>query len=389
MQSAALFLFLAFGIAASVSDIATRRVSNRLISMAFLSILVGYAFLLIETLLGSHKIVWMGLGERYLSYSFYRGVVINLLLCAISAVVLWRRRIWPAGDAKFFVAASLFLPLIRVDIPGFPYWIFFKLLINTFIPAAVFIVLRLLILKLYELRGAENRIPSYQKILQAIRKKINEFEWPTKEKRYTIAFIWNMLILSSIPMLLLGHVPNRFQGLLRLLFYIALYSLFKWMRSLLWKIDIGIILGIGIIIASVRYHQPIFLDILRGVAYGIGFMIFFTGFRVFMLKIDLGQSVERTVGGLEPGDVLADTSWQKLIELCSRLNESWTLTRYADGLSREDISAIHHLCATELDQTLQVFKTRPFAFWIFLGALWTLYTHEIVLRWPLALMGIH
>ncbi len=379
-----LFLFLAFGIAASVSDIATRRVSNRLISLAFLAILVGYTFLLIETLLGSHKIVWMGLGERYLSYSFYRGVVINLLLCAISGVVLWRRRIWPAGDAKFFVAASLFLPLIRVDIPGFPDWIFFKLLINTFIPAAVFIIITAAIQEASVLRNfslAEILVQSPR----VFRQWAGSVEFPTNRKH--LALIAGKFILVAALIQILMSALSSVGGFSRLIIYFFFYLIWQWLYRFVRSKFFGVPIAVVFFLCAFLAHSNFFSLIIRGTFLALGFVPFFLLVRFLEVHLRVSRVHVVKISKLSQGDVLDDESWWKLSGLCRAADSSCDLRRYADGISREDIEIIVRACPLDMD--IQVLETRPFAFWIFLGALWTLYAHEMALRWPLALMGIH
>ncbi len=379
-----LFLFLAFGIAASVSDIATRRVSNRLISMAFLSILVGYAFLLIETLLGSHKIVWMGIGERYLPYSFYRGVVINLLLCAISAVVLWRRRIWPAGDAKFFVATSLFLPLIRVDIPGFPDWIFLKLLINTFIPAAVFIVIVSAIQEASVL-GSFSLSEILDQSPKVFRRWSGSVEFPSNRKH--LALIAGRFILFAALIQILMSALNIFGAFPRLILYLFSYLIWQWLYRFVRFNFFGVLVAVVLVLCAFLAHSNFFSLIIRGTFLALGFVPFFLLLRFLEAHLQSSRAHMVKISEISQGDVLDDESWRKLYGLCCAADSSCDLRRYADGLSPEDIRVIRRCCP--LDSMVTVLETRPFAFWVFLGALWTLYTHEIVLRWPLALMGIH
>lgn len=385
MKSAALFLFLAFGIIASVSDIATRRVSNRITSLAFLAAFICYGFLLIETLLGSHQIIWMGLGRRYLPYSFYHLVAIHLILCVIFAVALWYRRIWPAGDAKFFVVASLFLALIRFNIPGFPYWIVLKLAINIFIPAAffigaVFVKQQLAAFRSIKLQEIRDRC------YRSFRQWAGSAEIPVRGKH--IAFLLlRLIVLSALMQILMEKFSRLYSGFPQLVFFLIVYLVWGQLYRFIRLRFVGGFLVLCLIIWGYWFHANLPSLMLHGIFLSIVFAGFFFFLRLLENHIKASRAQKKEISNLSPGDIPSDESWSELFNLCHLAEPPYDLRRYADGLSHEDIDIIRRFCP--LDREVMVLETRPFAPWIFLGALWTLYVHETILRLPFAVIGIH
>lgn len=96
--------------------------------------LLGHVALIGHSLLGSR-----GYTASYLLPDYYWAQAGYWGASALAAGVLWMLRIWPAGDVKLYGLLALWLPLLKL--PGdFRYGLrFLEVLINTFIPACVFL----------------------------------------------------------------------------------------------------------------------------------------------------------------------------------------------------------------------------------------------------------
>ncbi len=374
-----LAFFIAVGVIASISDIKTRRISNWLIFSSGLLIIC------------EHILFWNAfpLPQPSFGAEFYRMALFHLGLCGLSALVLWYYRIWPAGDAKFFVIMGLFLVTLRPNIAGFPNWLFLKFLTNIFIPASIFIVAIHIVEWVPSVRRVIPRLTLWSVFeggAHLFRQKKSEFQWANLQYGFFLA--WNVVAFVVLSEYIFVVVPTNFQGLLRLLFYFLLFVAWNKAPQFLKQSFLSIGMLLLIIVLGKILHRNVLHSIGTATASSLMFLVLFSLVRFALNLLDLGQIVSCPIGQLKQGDVLSYDSWQYVVQACKKADPSFLLTRYADGLSSEEICFVRKCCSSELDKSLEVFQTRPFAPWIFLGALWTLYAHDTVLRWPFAVIGL-
>lgn len=374
-----LAFFIAVGILASISDIKTHKISNWLIFSSALLIIC------------EHILFWNAFSPPQPSFGveFYRMALFHLGLCSLSALVLWYYRIWPAGDAKFFVIMGLFLVTLRPHIAGFPNWLFLKFLTNIFIPASIFIVTIHIVEWVPSVRRAIPRL-TLRSVRDGgahlFRQKKAEFQWTNLQ--YGLFLAWNVIAFVVFSEYVLVMIPANFQGLLRLLFYFLLFVAWNKAPQFLRQSFLSIGMLLLIIVLGKILHRNVLHAIGTATVSALTFLILFSLVRFVLNLLDLGQIVSCHIGQLKQGDVLSHGSWQYVVQTCKKADPGFLLTRYADGLSSEEVCFIQKCFSSELDKSLQVFQTRPFAPWIFIGALWTLYAHDTVLRWPFAVMGL-
>lgn len=314
--------------------------------------------------------------------------LLHLALCSLSALVLWYYRIWPAGDAKFFVIMALFLITIRPDIPGFPNWLFFKLLTNIFIPASIFIIAIHVAEWMSSIKGVIPRLTLHSVYAggsHILRQKIEEFQWSNIQ--YGVFLAWNVIAFVVLSQYIFVLAPTNFQGLLRLVFYFLLFMAWSKAPQFLKQSFLSIGMLLLIVVLGKIFHQNILSSIGIAAASSLVFFILFSLIRFALNLLDLGQIVSCPIGQLKQGDVLSLDSWKYVVQACKEVDPGFLSTRYADGLSSEEVRFIQKCCPLELDKVLQVFQTRPFAFWIFLGTVLTLCTRGTVLRHILSIMG--
>lgn len=136
MRFAAGASVLSSGLAAARTDLQQRRILNRQLRtgawvLAALYGLCAAVFLLLKA--------EMAQGPWYPS-GFLLDCLIHLSLSAAAALLLWRLRVWPSGDAKLFILLAAGLPLVWERLPGFPVALSWVVLINVFLPAALYVV---------------------------------------------------------------------------------------------------------------------------------------------------------------------------------------------------------------------------------------------------------
>jgi hypothetical protein len=103
-----------------------QRIQHRYLRVWSALVALGYAALLVS---GSLARTW------------WTALAWHVLASAGAAAALWSLRVWPAGDVKLYVLLGVLAPLLRL--PGFLRvgTEFFMALINTFVPAAVYLFL--------------------------------------------------------------------------------------------------------------------------------------------------------------------------------------------------------------------------------------------------------
>ena len=114
---------LSLGIITSYEDIKYGKIRNRWILIA-----LAYSVILLLCL-----IIFGVLKREYLI-----NALINSGIVLLTGFIIWKIKLWSAGDAKLFFAYSLLIPLGSYSIGYFTWFPSIVLLINTFIPVFVF-----------------------------------------------------------------------------------------------------------------------------------------------------------------------------------------------------------------------------------------------------------
>lgn len=134
--SAVFFLvFAAWAVGVVNVDLASKKIPNARLAAGFKLLLLAAGALLANTLLGLY-----GATTDFLNPVFYRLWLTHLLLAATAGVILWYSEVWPAGDAKFFMLAAAWLPLINPFVGNFPGYLFLAMLVNIFVAASLYAV---------------------------------------------------------------------------------------------------------------------------------------------------------------------------------------------------------------------------------------------------------
>ncbi|HSA31533.1 MAG TPA: prepilin peptidase [Candidatus Omnitrophota bacterium] len=119
-----LLLAMLFGFSLYIADqdMRTKRISNRVIARALLAGVLVYGAGLIA-------------GAMSVTYVLQAGL--NTLTAFAAGFLIWKLNLWPAGDAKFFMACSFLIPLQYYS-KQFFYFPAFSFLMNMFLIYLVF-----------------------------------------------------------------------------------------------------------------------------------------------------------------------------------------------------------------------------------------------------------
>lgn len=379
-------LLVVFGAFTIYQDFRFGKITNRVIICGLVAGGTGYMFLLVNSILGYWRMEFVGLGTYYLPLSFYPRVLIYAGLSLAAALTLWYLRIWPAGDAKLFIVLSLLAVLINPNLSGFPKYSFLILLVNIFIPAALFVVLALsaeilemLTSSTWTLRMIQERVKSHLKTAQ---KRIMD-EWP-KRYIYLILGVNLFFIIFAFRALTQGFARVLHGGLINLIFYFSLFFLWGKIIYILRRPDValaslGVMLGV-VLPVSLLFRWNLIGQIANSLKMYFDFFVILTLGKTFFVHIlDERRLIEIPVGRLESGAVLSEKAWLEIDAEGGKRGESFE--KYADGLSRSDIDVLAKWWNDRLEKTVFICQTVPFAFWIFGGTMWTLLCRKNFIRW--------
>ena len=136
VRTAWLFLFPYYWWTCSLRDIQRHDIPHRVLGQMTVLAALGYFLLARGTFLAGRAAT----SGPWYHWGFYRDAMIHAALCLAAAQALWWFKIWPAGDAKLFTVLGAAAPLIRPGGRFFPGLEFLVLLINIFVPAALYIL---------------------------------------------------------------------------------------------------------------------------------------------------------------------------------------------------------------------------------------------------------
>ncbi|HBL18505.1 MAG: hypothetical protein A2X36_10695 [Elusimicrobia bacterium GWA2_69_24] len=386
-----LTLFLFLGAAASCEDWRKQRVSNRWILLGLGACAFGYGYLLLNSLLGHWKLRFLFLGEVYLPFSFYPLLLLHAALVTAAALFAWWIRVWPAGDAKLYIVLGLLIVLVDQNIFGFPWVLFLKMLVNIFVPAGIWILLMLTaagVRALPRLRPAGVRRELTAFCEEAL-VRVMEI-WPYRQ---ALAFYLTHVFALFVGLQLINHRLAAFEvfrtgtGPLILLFF--LYFVWGPISRLLRQRGFVAVWAILIVLlwldpeVQANGLGPVLQSVLRNmVLFGFIFMTFRSTIALILRR----QSESRVdMKELRPGMVLSDQAWGALRRF-SASSDQPAPRRYADGLFSDDLEPLRNL-ADMPNLVMTVYRSSPFAFWVFLGSLLSLAIRKNVMFWLIRLWG--
>lgn len=388
--------FLILGLVIVYEDWTLLRIRNSRLRIGFFLCLLGYAAIALGILFDRAQI----------PPGFYSAALLHLALSFLIAVVFWHADVWPAGDAKLFILAAFCLPLVKPALASPSRPLFLVMLINTFIPCFLFI---LVLLARWCLRYWMNGLLS----LEAVRGSLAR-AWEGLERlkdlrpahlKIGASFLSLFLLGSSLRFLLgrfmvSGTVPaaktvlegvggGAFQGAaLSALFYLIVFlywdpiasSLSRRMGSVLvcllvGYLGAGLALAPSLIAAHLRYALGMFAGL--GGAYWL-----------FRLVIEKG------VEGLEGRKIEATLVQPGMVPLDLKLDQSFDWEAFGplfrDGLSREQAELLRAWGESKppAERMVTVAGGDAFAVWIVGGALLTLLLHKDVVRLGMGWVGV-
>lgn len=368
-------IFLAFfswwGVSIVSIDMASRKIPNFKIAQGYRFLLLALGLLLVNTVLGVN-----GQVASYLNWNFYLLFCLHFFWTVLAGVVLWYTGIWPAGDAKFFILAAAWLPVINPFIKNFPGYLFINILVNIFVAAALVAVGGFLASGFYQASPAD----FFSELWDDIKKRLASLGGEGGRNGWRVAaYLANLSFLFLLQQILnmeTRFLLGRYLGRVDLVYF---FLFFLWDKvggafgSKKWLYATTVCYLLYFFCGYFFFYDRLVVLLLAALANVLKFsLILFFG--RFMLEHLMEKKDIVYVGAreLEPGMILSSKQARTLCE--NPLFEGAFDDCFKDGLTEEQVGLLK-VWLPKLpvqDPKLETVKGKPFALWIFAGAALTL-----------------
>jgi hypothetical protein len=364
--------FLLWGLGVVREDMRSRKIPNARIAVGLKVLAFALALQVLNTALGLY-----GRADSFLNPVFYRLLAGHLLWTAAAGVVLWYSELWPAGDAKFFMASSAFLPLMDPFITGLPSYLFLALLINTFAAAALYV------LGSYLAEGFRSASPAdfFAKLRGDARRRLDGIAG-AGGKAAVAPYLLNLglvFLLQQVFMKELSGALYRAVSHTAVLFFFMFFlwdKLAPYFRNRTWMrisaVCYALYFGLGLL-----FFRERLLEVVLAAGYNVARFSALVFLGRFMLEylMEKKDLVYLPASEVREGVILSAAELNT-----ARGNpvfEGAFDDCFKDGLSEEQAELMRdwmgRLAAKVPDPKIEAVKGRPFAAWIFGGALLTLF----------------
>jgi hypothetical protein len=341
------------GIITSYEDLKFGKIRNRyVISSLF------YALIVNMIIMG-----YFALNKGWINYSYLIGWVTGILFALILGFMLWYNKFWTAGDAKLYMAYSALVPLSAYNFGYIKYANSLVILINTFVPLALFYFIKIMFKTSFN-----EKITTLRDLLQ-IKPLFNYVV-------FIFVILWLPILLSPIGM-----------GINFVEIMVLTMSLSFFLRKFFKKNVVVVMTIIGII--------RLILD--RGV-YTVEFLVQFSTLFLILIVfktffVELGKVVfcdKIKINELQKGMVLLSqiykkkgkyeieqdkNKFKKEIDELSNEKKSYLFKQRGEGLNGKNVIKIKKLYKEGkfTSSTVQINKITPFAHYMFIGVLLTIF----------------
>lgn len=346
-----------FGIITSYQDYKEGRIRNKWVIAALI-----YSFVVFFSISGYSYSQGIALNLNYV-YDYF----LNIFFALFAGFIIWFGGLWPAGDAKLFVAYSALVPLSVYQWGYVQHFPAFIILVNTFTPLFIFYFFRIML---------KTRL----KEKTAVIKGMLEPKFLLSSALFVFAFWW---------VIRLGlNLANRYTTLVNNIFVIlAMLFLIMFFFTNILKMDLLIICVIIAIVEIIFDYKNIFT-----ISYLNQFLILFFLFillRYFVINLGFRFfSKPVYIEDLKPGMIPAENIVKKegkyikskivpisfISGLMSGSEKNRMFRLVSEGLTEDEIKKIQRLHSTgEIkEHSLMIAHIAPFAPFMFFGVLLTI-----------------
>lgn len=352
------FLFLLplaiIGISCSYTDIKYGKIFNKWIILGFIYIFCLYIF-----------IFFFLEGKVYIFK-----LILNGTIAFSAGYLLWYFKLWSAGDAKLFSVYAFLVPLNFYSKSYVLHFPSFNLLMNLFVPLLLVLIISALIVTLKELYKAKDRIkklklPETKRVFQLLSYLFQLF------LSYVFAFIiLNLIIFPLIRNFPISEVFNNPFFIFALLL-LTIGSFNKKRREKKWLnwVLYGVILGY----ASLLIFSGDLQRLISALKVALVFMVLVGLTRNILDLYVQKREIEKVkIKNIKDGMILVK---DKSSIFLSKLKEDFGALD-AGGLSKNQVKLIKEFFKNNEELEIKIYKTLPFAPFLFLSAIISVFTQS-------------
>ena len=300
---------------------------------------------------------------------------INGLIALVVGYILWRFKLWSAGDAKLFALFAFLIPLEFYSKTYFPYFPSFALLINVFFLLLLFLGLKALLFGFKEGYKKIKEVKKGEKIFT--KEKIKKL----KPKIAKIVGMYTVFILIFFVLQFLSAKTIKFfdKSIFEpFLIYLILFIIYRFLFSFIIK-NKNIIFG-GAILGG-TYGFYLLINNQTELLFNILKMAF-----IFMVLVGLSRQLldfyieKKEVQKIKIQDI-KEGMIPSLQELATKIKISKDKfgSVEAEGLTKKHIELIKTLYAKKPNEEIKIYRTFAFAPYMFLGVLITILTRSYLI----------
>ncbi|HOI41818.1 MAG TPA: hypothetical protein PK523_02650 [Elusimicrobiales bacterium] len=369
--AASLTVFAAWAMKVVNTDLALKKIPNAQTVLGFKFLLLALGVMAVNSLLGS-----TGEVTDFLNWNFYRLWAVHAGLSALAGLILWYSEVWPAGDAKFFMILSAWLPLINPFIGNLPTYLFLVVLINIFVAAALYTIGKFLA------DGLHSASPSdyFGKIWSDVKERFSQLADGGRRNRALAALLLaNMTMVFLLQQVLVMESRGLLSGLFARTELLYFFMFFLWekvarlFRSRLWTWLTMAFYPAYLVLGYFFFFGHMVLMLKYALIHVFKFSLILVAGRAMMeFLMEKKDMVYLTAAELEPGVVLSSGSARMLRSnpaLCGDFDDC-----FKDGLDEDQVAALREWLGRLPGEApkVETVKGRPFALWIFAGCCLTL-----------------
>ncbi len=363
----ALIVFAGWAITVVKEDFEIQKILNKKILLGIKLFALFFLAMAYNTYLG-----YTGQTDSFLKANFYGLSFIHFFWTLLAAIILWYGEIWPAGDAKFFILISSCLPLINPFIKTFPHYLFLSLLINVFVVAALFAFVN------YVSEGIRQASPSdfFSAQWQALRERALALSAQGGVKKFYIFFYAiNIGFIFLLHQIFAMELKNTFGKIILRTEIIYFVLFFLWekvaenFRSRKWVyislVAYGLYFIFGYFLFPYRLMELLMIALMNVLKFSV---ILFVGRYMFEFIMEKKDTYFIEAQELKPHMVLSSQMMRTLRG--NSVFEGAFDDCFKDGLTAEQIDILKDwLGKLKVEKPkVEIIKGRPFALWIFVGA---------------------
>lgn len=342
-------------------DLASQKIPNDKIALGFKMLGAAVLLLAVMTFLG-----YKGRIPVFQTWNFYPLWCAHMFWSVLASMILWYSEVWPAGDAKFFMVIAGALPLINPQMRNFPHYLFLMLLINIFLSAAFFAV------GSFIASGFAKASPSdfFSEMFADLKKRFSSLGGVR-----SAAYALNLAALFLLQQLLniesrgfLSRLFSRVDVLYFFLFFLwdkvsSAFGSRRW--AFVSAAFYALYLGAGLLFFRARLLTMTLAAASNVLRFGL-LLIF--GRLIFEFLLEKKDAVYLSDEEIVPGVILS-TKETSILRKNPVFNGAFD-DCFRDGLSAEQADLLRDWLKKMPVQSpkVETVRGRPFALWIFIGA---------------------